>query len=132
MAPGLSVSELELQLTLFTLAFFVFFSACFDFCYDLVEKELEEREHYQYMVRKIFKEMVNLGLITITLTLVNDFAEISSVTFNTIHVVHLWVFLSVMSYVIQALFTMILVRKGMSKLRNNLVLVELAPTQSTR
>lgn len=112
MAPGLSVSELELQLTLFTLAFFVLFSACFDFFYDLLEQELEDREHYQYMIRKIFKEMVNLGLITITLTLVNDFAEISSVTFNTIHVVHLWVFLSVMSYVIQALFTLMLVRKG--------------------
>ena len=111
MAGGISIDQLEAKLFLGTFAIFILFSTVFDFCYDYIEEELQDQEHYQFMVRKMFKELINLGLITISLILINDFVEISDVTFNTIHVAHLWLFLAVFSFVLQALFTMILVRK---------------------
>lgn len=111
MAGGISIDQLEAKLFLGTFAIFILFSTVFDFLFDYIEEELQDQEHYQFMVRKMFKELINLGLITISLILINDFVEIADVTFNTIHVAHLWLFLAVFSFVLQALFTMILVRK---------------------
>jgi hypothetical protein len=104
----LTSGSLDLNITMYSLCIVICFICMFEFVTGVLEYSLEDHPLYNRMVQNIYKELMQMGLISFVIVLIEANQHVDHTWFLAIDFAHMLLFFVALFFVVHAFYLMFL------------------------